>query len=108
MSDDARAPWTDREIVETYFPATDARLVPRTLRYRLQAGSQGRIVVIDRTGDVERGVLTPVPSAGNPTGELACDLCGRSGTRRFLALYRLEVPGSHGRRFRYLTACRDR
>ena len=108
MSDDSGPHWTDREIVERYFPGTDVRLVPKTLRYRLLEGRGGTVLIHDRTGDAPVGVLSPVPTAGNPTGELACDLCRRSGTRRFLAPYRLEVPGTRGRRVRYLTACRDR
>lgn len=107
MSDEPKPTWTDREIVQELFPATPEKLVPRPLRYVLEDEGDGQIVVRDAAGErVAR--LQAVTPAGNPTGELCCDLCQRTGTRRWLGLFRAEVPGSGGRRFRYLTACRDR
>jgi len=107
MSDEPKTTWTDREIVLEYFPATNERLVPRPLRFRVEDEVDGHVVV--RNGDDEVAVrMTAVSPAGNPTGELCCDLCQRTGTRRWLGLYRAEVPASSGRRYRYLTACRGR
>ena len=107
MSRDPAPTWTDREIVLDLFPATHERLVPRPLRYRARDAGDGLVEVVDRD-DATLLLLAPVAPAGNPTGHLCCDLCQRISTRRFLGLYRLEVPGSNGRRFRYLSACRDR
>lgn len=98
--------WTDREIVLEMFPATPEPLVPRPLQFTVEDEGDGQARVLDREGFVVLR-LVPVTPAGNPTGELCCDLCHRSGTRRFLGLYRAEMPGSNGRRFRYLSACRD-
>lgn len=107
MSDESKTTWTDREIVEELFPATPKKLVPRPRRYRLEDTGDGCVRVY---GPDEEAVATlhAVQPAGNPTGELCCDLCQRTGTRRWLGLFRFEVPGTFGRRFRYLTACRDR
>lgn len=109
MSDEPKPTWTDREIVLEFFPATHERLVPRPLRFELEDAGDGQVLVRDRHagGDVAAR-LTPVRPTGNPTGELCCDLCQRTGTRRWLGLYRAELPASGGRRFRYLTACHDR
>jgi hypothetical protein len=100
--------WTERDIVLTYFPATQDRLVPRVLRYRLDDVGDGAVEVRERDGGEVALRLQAVAPAGNPTGELCCDLCQRTGTRRFLRVYRAEVPGTHGRRYRYLTACLER
>lgn len=108
MSDEPKPTWTDREIVLEFFPATNERLVPRPLRFHLHDVGDGQVAIVDRAkgGDVALR-LAPVAPSGNPTGELCCDLCQRTGTRRWLGLYRAELPDSGGRRFRYLTACRD-
>lgn len=108
MSDESKSTWTAREIVLELFPATHERLVPRPLRYRVEDEGDGRMAIHDRDADEAVAArLSPVTPAGNPTGELCCDLCQRTGTRRWLGIFRAEVPGSNGRRFRYLTACRD-
>lgn len=107
MSDEPKTTWTDREIVLEYFPATTQRLVPRSLRFRVEDAADGQLVVRDPDDEVAAR-LTAVPPAGNPTGELCCDLCQRTGTRRWLGVYRAEMPAPGGRRYRYLTACRDR
>lgn len=106
MSEGSGRTWTDREIVLEMFPATPEPLVPRPLQYRVEDEGDGYARVLDREGRIVVR-LTPVTPTGNPTGEMCCDLCNRSGTRRFLGLYRAEMPGSNGRRFRYLNACRD-
>lgn len=106
MSEDPKTTWTDREIVLEFFPHTPERLVPRRLRYRVEDGGDGRKRIVDRSGAAVVD-LSPVAPSGNPTGHLCCDLCGQSSTRRHLGLYRAEVAGTGGRRFRYLSACRD-
>lgn len=106
MSDDADPIWTDREIVLELFPATDARLVPHPLRYRVEPAREGRRYIV-RVGEGPVVDLVPIPEAGNPTGHLCCDLCGWTSVRRHLGVFRAEMPGSGGRRFRYLIACRD-
>ena len=106
MSRGPKPTWTAREIVLDLFPATHERLVPRPLRYRLEALDDGVVAIVDRSGR-QAARLAPVTPHGNPTGHLCCDLCQRISTRRFLGLYRVEMPGSDGRRFRYLSACRD-
>lgn len=107
MSRDDAPTWTDREIVLEFFPATNERLVPRPLRYRTEDSGEGFVRIADRAGTT-LARLAPVAPSGNPTGHLTCDLCGRTSTRRFLGHYRIAVPGSNGRRFRYACACRDR
>lgn len=106
MSDEPKPTWTDREIVLEFFPGTNERLVPRPLRYRTAPGGDGSLRIVDGAGETVAR-LDPVAPAGNPTGQLCCDLCGQTSTRRFLGLYRVEVAGTGGRRFRYLSACRD-
>lgn len=106
MSDEPKATWTDREIVLEFFPRTNERLVPRPLRYRTVGGGDGTLRIVDRSGETVLR-LSPVAPSGNPTGHLCCDLCGQTSTRRYLGLYRAEVAGTNGRRFRYLSACRE-
>lgn len=106
MSDDEQPTHTAREIVLEFFPATPARLLPRTPTYRLERGDDGSLVVLT-VARKELRRLTPVHAAGAPSVQLCCDLCGWSGARDRLQVLRSEVPGSHGRRFRYLTACLD-
>lgn len=110
MSHDSDGPnpvWTDREIVLEYFPNTHEHLVPRPLRFHLKDVGDGRTDVLTREGE-RLGQLTPVEPHGNPTGELCCDLCQRTGTRRFLGLFRFAAHDGPRQRVRYLTACRDR
>jgi hypothetical protein len=95
-----------REIVEELFPATPTRLVPRPLAYSVRFVEDGGREVRPRGGgDPLR--LRPIPSAGAEKTQMCCDLCAWTGPRRDFDTLRSEVPGSHGRRFRYVTACRD-
>lgn len=113
--------YSAREIVEEFFPATPERLVPGGLgsgrlapgglapgrkRLRLQRSGSGNLEVLDAAGR-ELLVMEPVAQAGDPSQRLCCDLCLHSAGRPDLALHRAQVPGSHGRRWRYVTACRD-
>jgi hypothetical protein len=106
VSDEPQRTYTAREIVLEFFPATNEKLVPGTEEYRLERSDGGALVIRETTS--QRTVtLTPVEQAGNVSTQLCCDLCQRSAPRRYLQVYRLTLPGSHGRRFRYLTLCSD-
>jgi len=106
VSDEPKHTYTALEIVEEFFPATPARLVPREHAYRLERDDAGAVRVVDAEG-FERLVMTPVERAGAARDHLCCDLCHTSSPREHLHMLRTEVPGSSGRRFRYLMACRD-
>src|SRR5680860_1719484 len=95
-----------REIVEEFFPATPARLIPGKKRLRLLRSNSGNLKVLDADGR-ELLVMEPVRQLGDPSHRLCCDLCLNSAGRPDLALHRVPVPGSHGRRWRYVTACHD-
>jgi len=98
--------YSDREIVDELFPATPEHLRPRQRRFRLEGAAEGRVLVVDRAGNA-RLCLVPVPPSGDPSHRLCCDLCGHTAARFEMTLLRSEVPGSAGRRWRYLTACLD-
>jgi hypothetical protein len=106
VSEEPKATYSAREIVLEFFPATDSRLVPRTHAYQLGRAGDGALIIRD-SQEREVGRLLPVSAYGNATTHLCCDLCGWSSVRRFLQVLRAEVPGSNGRQFRYLTACRN-
>lgn len=106
MSEEPKPTYTAREIVLELFPATPERLIPRPHVFQLHRDTDRSLVISDRA-ERELGRLHPVPTNGAPTTQLCCDLCGRTGTRHYLELLRAVVPGSQGRRFRYLTACRN-
>ncbi|CAN5736075.1 hypothetical protein BH23DEI1_BH23DEI1_11810 [soil metagenome] len=106
MSDEPQSTFTAREIVLELFPATPKRLIPAPRAYAVTAMDDGARVVRSACGSVLARLL-PLPSAGPEATTLCCDLCGWSGPRRSLTVLRGEVAGSQGRRWRYLTACRD-
>ena len=106
MSDEAKHTHTALEIVREFFPATPPRLVPSDRAFRLERRGDGDVLVVDRSG-TERLRLTPVERSGRPRTQLCCDLCHSAAPRERLHMLRLEVPGSAGRRFRYVMACRD-
>ena len=97
--------YTAREIVLEYFPATPERLIPGFSAYSVHFAEDGGRVVHRHGGDAVK--LHPIPSAGGEGTQVCCDLCGWSGRRRDFDALRAEVPGSRGRRFRYVMACRD-
>lgn len=107
MSEESKHTYSAREIVLEFFPATDSRLIPRNHVYQLDRSGDGALIIRDRREQRELSRLLPVTAAGNPTNHLCCDLCGWTSMREYLQLLRAEVPGSNGRRFRYLTACRN-
>lgn len=105
MSEEPKRSYSAREIVLELFPATDKRLIPKASIYRLHRSSEGRLEILDRQ-DRRLGTLEAVEPSGNPSTQLCCDLCGWSASREHLQMLRAEVPGSDGRRYRYVTACR--
>jgi hypothetical protein len=106
VSDEPQQTYTAREIVLELFPATPERLIPGPSAYAVTAMDDGAREVRDAEGDVVARLL-PLTSCGADDTAICCDLCGWSGARRHLTLLRSEVAGSDGRRWRYLTACRD-
>ncbi len=104
MSEESKT-YSAREIVLSFFPATDAALIPHPEPYRLEATSDGALRV--RRDGAELVVLAPIASSGSATTQLCCDLCLRSAPRHYLQMFRAEIPGSKGRRYRYVTLCRD-
>ena len=97
--------YTAREIVLEFFPATPKRLIPRSSAYSVRFAEDGGRVVCRRGGSALK--LQPIPSSGREGTHLCCDLCSWSGPRRDFDTLRAEVPGSDGRRFRYVIVCRD-
>lgn len=105
-NDAERRTFSAREIVEEFFPATPPLLVPGRKRFQLRRSTAGNLKVLDANGR-ELLVMEPVNQVGDPDHRLSCDLCLHSAERSALALHRVPVPGSNGRRWRYVTACRN-
>lgn len=106
MSDEPRQTYTARQIVLEFFPETPERLVPKTSRYHLRAASEGDVWLCDHSGAALLR-LSPVTPAGNQHIQLCCDFCQNSAAKHYLQLFRIEVPNSNGRRYFYVTLCRD-
>lgn len=106
VSDEPEQTYSARDIVLEFFPATHERLIPVPHNYRLERNGDGWVLVRDAYGRI-RMRLTPIETHGSPSTQLCCDLCNGLGNRRVLQVLRAEIPGSQGRRFRYVTACRD-
>lgn len=106
MSDEPPKLYTGREIVLEFFPATPDRLIPRPSAYALARDDEGGLEVHDREGSVLLR-LAPVARNQGRMPPLCCDLCHRSGPGTEFGFLRAEVPGTGGRRYRYLTACFD-
>ena len=103
MSEDKT--YSAREIVLSLFPATDTALLPPPEPYRFEMSADGSLR-LSRDGS-ELLLLAPVAGAGSASTQLCCDLCRRSAPRHYLQMFRAEVPGSKGRRYRYVSLCRD-
>ena len=103
MSDEKT--YSAREIVLSLFPATDQALLPPPEPYHFELTESGLLRLL-RDGD-ELMLLTPIASSGKASTVLCCDLCQRNAPRHYLQMFRAEVPGSKGRRYRYLSLCRD-
>lgn len=106
MSDEPRQTYSARDIVLEFFPATHKRLIPSYDTYQLRADAYGNVALYSQTNALLL-TLTPVTSAGKPSTQLCCDFCQRSGSRSYLQPFRVEVPGSGGRRYLYVSLCRD-
>lgn len=106
MSGDAERTFTALEIVTELFPATPDHLIPRARRYHLTRLDNGDVQLSGPPGTPTL-VMETVPQAGDPGQRLSCDLCGHSAARESMGMLRIAVPGSNGRRWRYLSACRD-
>ena len=105
-NDGQRRTFSAREIVEEFFPATPPLLIPGRKRFQLRRSASGELKVFDAEGR-ELLVMEPLNQVGDLDQRLCCDLCLHSAGRASLALHRVPVPGSNGRRWRYVTACRD-
>ena len=105
MSDEPKT-YTDRDIVLELFPATDASLVPYRSKYSLTKSGLGNVLVLRSTGE-ELLELTPISSAGRATTVLCCDFCQHSAPRNFFHHVRASVPASKGRKFVYVSLCRN-
>lgn len=103
--DDERT-FTALEIVTEIFPATPEHLLPRPRRFRLECLDSGALRLSNPQGATLL-VMEPVQQAGDPGHKLSCDICHHSAARDSIAMMRIAVPGSNGRRWRYLSACRD-
>ncbi len=97
--------YSAREIVLSLFPDTDASLIPLPEPYRFETASGGSLRLL--RDETEVALLAPVAPAGNASTQLCCDLCRWSAPRHYLQIFRAEVPGSKGRRYRYVSLCRD-
>ena len=97
--------YSAREIVLSLFPGTAEDLVPLPEPYRFERLEEGVLRLLRDGSELAR--LAPVPPSGGPSVQLSCDLCRWSAPRSYLQLFRAEVPGSRGRRYRYVSLCRD-
>ena len=107
MSDEPKHTYSAREIVLEFFPATNEKLVPKKDAFKLLGGSNGELKLLSNEGNVLL-VLQPVSLSGNAATQVCCDVCQLSAPRHYLQMYRFEVPGSQGRRFKYTSLCRNR
>lgn len=106
MSDEPQPTYSAREIVLELFPATAEHLIPTSKLYALKAKPDGTLAIC-QLGIGELVSLTPIETSGHRHTQLCCDFCQHSAPRHQLQPYRLEVPGSGGRRFVYLILCAD-
>jgi hypothetical protein len=106
LSDEPQHTYSAREIVLELFPATPERLVPNIDDYRLESDPDGNLIVLNA---VLKPLLTliPISSSGKASTYLCCDFCRRNAPRYYAQIYRVEVPASQGRRFRYFTLCKN-
>jgi len=106
VSEESQQTYSAREIVLELFPATHKRLIPDSNDYRLEPDPNGNLIVYDQ-GDAALLSLSPVTISGRASTQLCCDFCQHSAARNYLQLFRAEVPGSNGRRYCYVSLCRD-
>lgn len=106
VSDESQQTYSAREIVLELFPATHKRLIPDSNDYRLEHDATRHLIIYDQQ-DRALLSLSPVSVSGRASTQLCCDFCQRSAARTYLQLFRVEVPGSNGRRYFYVSLCRD-
>lgn len=106
LSDEPHHTYSAREIVLKFFPATPERLVPNSADFRLEFDPEGNLVILNA---VHKPLLTlfPISASGKASTQLCCDFCQRSAPRYHAQVYRIEIPASQGRRFRYITLCKN-
>ena len=106
MSDEPQETFSDREIVLELFPATPEPLVPNAAAYRIKPDEHGNIQILT-SKDQLLLTLEPMSMAGKPSTHICCDFCQRGAPRNYLNMLRVEVPNSNGRRFFYVSRCKD-
>jgi hypothetical protein len=106
LSDEPQPTFSAREIVLELFPATPEGLVPAVNRYHLEPDEHGNVQILTSQNQPLL-TLEPVSMSGKPSTQVCCDFCQRSAPRRHLDTLRVEVPNSNGRRFFYVTRCKD-
>jgi hypothetical protein len=106
LSDEPQQTFSAREIVLELFPATPEPLVPNVAAYRIKPDGIGNVQILTPQ-DQPLLTLEPVSMAGKPSTQVCCDFCQRSAPRNYLDVLRVEVPNSSGRRFFYVSRCKD-
>jgi hypothetical protein len=106
LGDEAQQTYSAREIVLEFFPATRSELIPGERECRMERGAGGRLLIADLKRH-EALVFTSVSRAGQAGSQLCCDICQMNVLRGDAELMRAEVPGSQGRRYRYVCVCRN-
>jgi hypothetical protein len=106
LSDEPQQTFSAREIVLELFPATPEPLVPNTPSYSVKADEHGNVQILTAQ-DQPLLTLEPVSTSGKASTQLCCDFCQRSAPRSYLDMLRVEVPNSSGRRFFYVSRCKD-
>ena len=66
----------------------------------------GRVRTLAMAALGHEGLMT-LTISGRASTQLCCDFCQHSAARNYLQLFRVEVPGSNGRRYFYVSLCRD-
>jgi hypothetical protein len=106
LSDEPQQTFSAREIVLELFPATPEPLVPHAAAYRIKPDGHGNIQILT-SQDQLLLTLEPMGMSGKPSTQICCDFCQRSAPRNYLDMLRVEVPNSNGRRFFYVSRCKD-
>jgi hypothetical protein len=106
LSDEPQHTYSARDIVLELFPATPERLIPTLEDYRLEADSSGNVVILNAVHKL-LVTLVPIASAGKASTQMCCDFCQHSTPRNYMQVCRVEIPASQGRRFRYVTVCKN-
>lgn len=106
VADDSQETYSAREIVLEFFPATRAELIPHDREYCLNRQADGGLLISKL--NLEQAILfTPIGRAGKPSHQVCCDICQYTVVRGEAEVLRAEVPGSAGRRYRYICVCRN-